>query len=149
MIYAYDNNMNELEETKKIIAFARKNDLKIISVGFYHKWCDKCVDGDPIDILGYFKYAKYVVTDTFHGSVMSLITNADFVAKIRGNKNKLYDLLTRFNLTERIIENFDNLENILNTEIDYKEVNDSIFSFREKSIAYIRECLSMEIKEND
>ena len=34
-------------------------------------------------------------------------------------------------------------------EIEYKEVNDSIFSFREKSIAYIRECLSMEIKEND
>ena len=149
LIYAYDNNMNELEETKKIIAFARKNDLKIISGGFYHIWCDKWVDGDPIDILGYFKYAKYVVTDTFHGSVMSLITNANFVAKIRGNKNKLYDLLTRFNLTERIIENFDNLENILNTEIDYKEVNDSIFSFREKSIAYIRECLSMEIKEND
>ena len=149
LIYAYDNNMNEPEETKKIIAFARKNNLKIISVGFYHKWCDKCVDGDPIDILGYFKYAKYIITDTFHGSVMSLITNANFTTKIRGNKNKLYDLLTRFNLTERIIENFDNVENILNTEIDYKEVNDSIFSFREKSIAYIRECLSMEIKEND
>lgn len=148
LIYAYDNNMNEPEETKKIIAFAKKNNLKIISVGFYHKWCDKCVDGSPIDILGYFKYAKYVVTDTFHGSVMSLITNANFATKIRGNKNKLYDLLTRFNLSERIIENFDIVEAILSDDIDYEEVNKLISSFRGKSMEYLKECLNME-REHD
>ena len=149
LIYAYDNNMNEPEETKKIIAFARKNNLKVISVGFYHKWCDKCVDGSPIDILGYFKHAKYVITDTFHGSVMSLITNVNFTAKIRGNKNKLYDLLKRFNLSERIIENFDMIDRTLNTEIDYEQVNDVMLSFRKTSIEYLKDCLGMEIKKND
>lgn len=149
LIYAYDNNMNAPEETEKIITFARKNNLKVISVGFYHKWCDKCVDGSPIDMLGYFKYAKYVVTDTFHGSVMSLITNANFTAKIRGNKNKLYDLLTRFNLSERIVEKFDMIEKILNTEIDYERVNNIILSIRKTSIEYLKDCLGMEINKND
>ena len=141
--------MNEPEETKKIITFARQNNLRIISAGFYHKWCDKCVDGSPIDILGYFKYAKYVITDTFHGSVMSLITNANFIAKIRGNKNKLYDLLTRFNLSERIVENFNMLDKVLNTKIDYEQVNKIILSVRKTSVEYLNDCLGMEIKKND
>ena len=148
LIYAYDNNMNELEETKKIIAFARKNDLKIISVGFYHKWCDKCVDGDPIDILGYFKYAKYVVTDTFHGSVMSLITNANFVAKIRGNKNKLYDLLDRFGVSKRIIEDFSDLDSVFVERIDYRITNKYIDRYRTSSMNYLKDCLNDIIKIN-
>lgn len=149
LIYSYDNNMNDTEETKRIREFARKNNLKIISVGFYHKWCDICVDGSPIDILGYFKYAKYVITDTFHGSVMSLITNANFITKIRDNKNKLYDLLTRFNLSERIIEDFDMIEKCLKTKIDYKQVNNVISSFRETSLEYLKACLSMETDKDD
>ena len=140
--------MNDTEETEKIRKFARKNNLKIISVGFYHKWCDRCVDGSPIDILGYFKYAKCVITVTFHGSVMSLITNANFFAKIRGNKNKLYDLLSRFNLSKRIIENFDMVDTVLNDDIDYNEVNKLISSFRGKSMEYLKECLNME-REHD
>ena len=81
--------MNEDKEIEIIKKYAKKHKLYIVSVGFYHNWCDTCVDGSPIDILGYFKYAKYIITDTFHGSVISLITNANFVAKIRTNRNKL------------------------------------------------------------
>ena len=134
--------MNNPQETEKIISFARKRNLKIVSAGFYHKWCDKCVDGDPIKILGYFKYAEYVITDTFHGSVMSLITNSDFAAKIRGNKNKLYDLLDRFNLSDRIIENFDTLNCVFENKIKYDDINKYILNFRNKSMLYLKDCLS-------
>lgn len=146
LIYAYDNNMNDPEETEKIKAFARRNNLRIVSAGFYHKWCDMCVDGSPTDILGYFKYAKYVVTDTFHGSVMSLITNAQFASKIRGNKNKLNDLLSRFDLSERIIESFDEPDNIFAASIDYGAVNQRISDFRDSSMEYLKACLDMENK---
>ena len=141
LIYAYDKNMNNTKEFEKIISFARKNKLKIVSAGFYHKWCDKCVDGDPIKLLGYFKYAKYVITDTFHGSVMSLITKSDFVAKIRNNKNKLYDLLDKFELTERIVDDFNNLNYFFEKHIDYKVVNNYILNFRKMSMNYIISCL--------
>ena len=140
--------MNAPEETEKIKAFAHQNNLKIVSVGFYHKWSDKCVDGSPIDILGYFKYAKYVITDTFHGSVMSLITNTNFVTKIRRNKNKLYDLLDRFCVSKRIIENFADLECVFNESIDYKLTNKCIESYRTTSENYLRSCLNDAIKAN-
>lgn len=141
LIYAYDNNMNDENETKMIKAFAKKNNLKIVSAGFYHKWCDKNVDASPIELLGYFKHAKYVVTDTFHGSVMSLITNAEFASKIRENKNKLYDLLERFEASERIIESFDGLDDCFKEPIDYKKVNDRISEYRKSSMDYLDSCL--------
>ncbi len=143
VVYAYDENMNDKNEVKVIKEYAKKYNLKIISVGFYHKWCDKCVDGTPIEILNYFKYANCVITDTFHGSVMSMITNADFVTKIRNNKNKLYDLLTRFELSDRIIDTFDAMDNILRQKIDYKKVNTIIENSRAKSMEYINLCLDM------
>lgn len=141
LIYAYDNNMNDENETKRIKAFAKKNNLKIVSVGFYHKWCDKNVDASPIELLGYFKHAKYVITDTFHGSVMSLITNAEFASKIRGNKNKLYDLLESFDTSERIIESFDALDDCFKEPINYKKVNDKILEYRKSSMDYLDSCL--------
>ena len=141
--------MNDEAEIKKIKNFARKNKLKVVSAGYYHKWCDKCVDASPVDLLGYFKYAKYVVTDTFHGSVMSLITNANFAAKIRGNKNKLYDLLERFDLSGQVVEDFGILEKIFADEIDYKKVNDLMDNFRKSSLEYLNSCLNMEKNKND
>lgn len=141
VIYAYDNNMNEDKEIEIIKKYAKKHKLYIVSVGFYHSWCDICVDGSPIDILGYFKYAKYVITDTFHGSVISLITNANFVAKIRTNRNKLYDLLDNFDLADRIIDNFDEIEHKLPNIIDYNKTNELIELTRKSSYKYIKACL--------
>ncbi len=145
LIYAYDNNMNDPEEVEKIKDYARKNNLMIVSVGYYHKWCDKCVDGSPIDILAYFKHASCVVTDTFHGSVMSLITNTEFVTKIRKNRNKLFDLLNRYQLTNRMIEDFSEINEKVQEKIDYKKTNHLLEESRKASLAYIEMCLG-EVK---
>ena len=106
------------------------------------------MDGSPIDILGYFKHAKYVITDTFHGSVMSLITNANFTAKIRGNKNKLYDLLDRFGVSKRIIEDFSDLDSVFVERIDYRITNKYIDRYRTSSMNYLKDCLNDIIKIN-
>lgn len=141
LVYAYDNNMNDEAEVKAIKEYAKQNNLLIVSAGFYHKWCDMCVDASPVDLLGYFKYAKYVVTDTFHGSVMSMITNAEFVAKIRGNGNKLNDLLNRFGISERIVNHFESIESVFKNKIDYAKVNELISVYRDSSLSYIDMCL--------
>ena len=39
------------------------------------------------------------------------------------------------------------IERILNTEIDYEQVNDVMLSFRKTSIEYLKDCLGMEIKK--
>lgn len=141
LVYSYDNNMNEPHEVKEIIEFAKKHGLITISVGFYHKWCDKCINASPLELIVYFKNAKCIVTDTFHGSVMSLITNSQFVALVRNNKAKLLDLLKRYDVTNRCVSDLRALEDTFEKEIDYTHVRKLLENGRKASLLYLESCL--------
>ena len=142
LIYAYDNNMNDEAEVQCIKNYAKSNGLLVASVGFYHKWADKNINANPMELLQYFKNAEYVVTDTFHGSVISLITGSQFVTKLRGNGNKLADLLDRFSVADRITEDFTDLNDLFGLKIDYNIVNEKMDISRKESLNFIEKCLA-------
>lgn len=141
LIYSYDNNMNKKEEIENIKKFAKKENIKILSVGFYHEWCDESINVSPIDLIEYIKNAEYVFTDTFHGTVISLITGAQFITKVHTNANKLGFLLEEYNMSVRKTEDFSNIEEIIKTPINYNQVNEIINERREVSLNYLKECL--------
>lgn len=141
LIYSYDKNMNEPTEVEKIRDFAKTNNLKINSVGFFHKWADKNINVDPIHLLNWIKNASFVITDTFHGSVISILTNTNFCAIIRGNSNKLSFLLEQHKLQNRIIDDLDNLGNLYNSKIDFEEVDKIVEINRNKSYEYLKKAL--------
>lgn len=141
VIYAYDEHMNDSEEISAIKQFAREMRLKIVSPGFYHSWADINVNVSPTELLQYIRYADLVVTDTFHGSVTSIICNTPFVSKVRGNGNKLCNLLSEYNLGNRIVTSPNELEKIVNIPIDFDEVNSIIQQRREKSSQFLKDAL--------
>lgn len=141
LIYSYDNNMNDENEIKQIVSYARLNNLKTVSAGFYHKWCDLNINVSPIELINYVKHAECVVTDTFHGSVLSIIMNCPFVAKIRGNRNKLAFLLEEYGLSDREIYDFNDISALFSKRIEFDKVNHLIQEKRQQSIEYILECL--------
>lgn len=140
IIYSYDKNMNQSDEIKKIKNFAKKNRLKTISICYYHVWCDKNLNLNPVETLCYIKNAKYVLTDTFHGTVISLITNAQFLTKLRGNQNKIVSLLNEYNLTDRIIDDFSELKKYDNI-INYASVNETMKLIRRKSLQFLKNSI--------
>lgn len=142
IIYTYPNRIKCKTEIDAIVAFARKHNKKLISIGFYFSWCDETVVPTPFEVLGYIKAADYIVTDTFHGTVMSLKLNRKFVSIIReSNKQKMTSLLTQFNLSNRIVENTNELEQILIKEIDYTVTNKVLLEERERSLQYLNDNL--------
>lgn len=142
LVYAYDNRMNSQEEIDAIKSYAKTKGLKTVSPGFYHSWCDYNINADPIQLLKFFKYAKVVVTDTFHGSIMSMITGANFVVKTRdSNHFKLRNLLSEYNLEDRIIQSWTLMSQLLESEIDYNLVNKSIVSRRAESMSFLDRML--------
>lgn len=141
LVYSYDNNMNKFNEIENIKKFAKENNLKIYSVGFYHKWCDKNINVDPIELLEYVNSAELVMTDTFHGTIMSMILNKEFITKVHTNSNKLGFLLKEYNLISRITKDFSDSSNIIKNNINYDEVNKIINERRNVSLNYIKECL--------
>ena len=137
LLYSYDKNSNSPEEKEAIKKFARTMGCKIYSVGYYHKWCDKNINVSPIELLGFVRDAQFVVTDTFHGSVLSIITGTPFAALPRTNKNKLSFLLSEYGLDDRILSNYSELEQIQKQEIDQDTLGAILEERRAASFAYL------------
>ena len=142
VVYAYDDRMNTAQEIEAIKSFAKRHKLKTVSPGFYHGWCDKNINTDPITLLSYFKYANSVITDTFHGAVMSIITGANVVVKTReSNYNKLSNLMSEYCLNGRICQDFNNLDRIFEIPIQVDKVVSEIVRRRRDSMALLTNML--------
>ena len=103
----------------------------------YQSWCDKQILCTPFELLVYFKNADYVITDTFHGTVFSIKYNKKFVTIVRdSNKQKLTDLLERFNLKTRIINHPDEIAKKLSTPISYQYANEEIQRYKKAAEQY-------------
>lgn len=143
VVYSYDSRMNDPEEVSIIRAYAKKNNLKVYSVGYYHKWCDRNINATPIELIGWIKNAELTITDTFHGSVISLICNTPMAVKLRGNTNKLAYLLDEYSLSSRIMVDFNNLESVASTAVDFEEVNQVLQRKQRESMLYLRNALEV------
>jgi hypothetical protein len=98
----------------------------------------------PLEWLGYIKAAKYVITNSYHGTLFSLIFNKPFVfVGLSGTKagfnERANSLLNRLGLQERMMNSFDEarLESILSTEIDWDSVGLEIDRWREQANSYL------------
>lgn len=145
LIYAYDNSMNNFEEIAIIKKYAKNNNLVIVSGGYYHKWADININVNPIELIALFKNSECVVTDTFHGSVLAILTNRPFVSFIRTmNVNKMTYLLKSFQVIKSKMNAWNELSSILNYRHNWDVVNGCISAEREKSLKYLKRALTDE-----
>ena len=142
IVYAYDNRLNDEYEYRNIKLFAKKHNLVTVSPGFYHKWVDKNVDCNPVELLSWFKYAECVVTDTFHGCVMSIITEREMAIKLRDNANKLFNLMSEYEITDRCLDDNWNIESIFDKKVDWTKTKEQISQRRKASIDYIKRMIN-------
>jgi hypothetical protein len=138
LVYAYDNRINNPDEIRAIREFARKRGKRLMSFGLYQRWCDANIPCSPLELLHYFDHADAVVTDTFHGTVFSIKRNKPFATLIRdSNRNKLGDLLRRFDLEAREVSTADELANVMDRPVDWEKVNGILEKETARSLAYL------------
>lgn len=141
IVYSYDGKFEE--SAKEIKTYAKAHNLIIVSPGFYQKWADKNVNCDPIELLHWFKGAQCVVTNTFHGCVMSIITGREMAVKLRGNANKLFNLMREYNLKDREFGDNKPLKSVFAKKINWIEVREQIAHRRASSISYLNKMIEM------
>lgn len=91
-----------------------------------------------------FDDADFVVTDSFHGTVFSIIFNKPFLVLVNKERgaSRFYSLLNQLGLEERLIVNFDDFsEEILKQKIDYTKVNSQIEKLRKNSLDYLESSI--------
>jgi polysaccharide pyruvyl transferase WcaK-like protein len=140
VIYTYPGRVKDRSEIQAICSFAKKLNKKLVSIYCWYTWCDEILIPDtPFEVLAYFKSADYIITDTFHGTIFSIINEKKFGTIIRdSNRQKLTSLLNNLSLKDRIIDNVTNLDNILKSSISYGAANINIKNEKNRSIEFLK-----------
>lgn len=144
LLYGYSGRFTKKECTV-IRKYADDRKLKIVCIGGIQHCCDKFVDCDPFEVIAYFQCADCIVTDTFHGTILSVITHSSFVSIVRdsgyGNAEKLTDLLQRLHLSDRNISNITQMKVLLEKNIDYRKTDDVIAEERKYTYQYLQQFI--------
>jgi hypothetical protein len=92
-----------------------------------------------------FENAAFVLTDSFHGVAFSIIFNKPFIAigNIERGLSRFETILDVFNLRERLfIEGDGKISDIVNSNIDYKVVNEILHKEKGRSLKFLTENLT-------
>ena len=94
------------------------------------------------DYLSLFKYASYIVTNSFHGLAFSLLYHKPFmVAYVKGLSTRCESLLSETGLSDRLIKD---IKDAKWQQIDYEPVDVRISEMRQSSRAFLSKCLSSD-----
>lgn len=153
LTYILDNNPEKQKVVEKI-SYELQLPIQILPDGF-----ENVIHGDkngykytPEDVLKLIRDAKYVITDSFHGTSFSLKFNKNFVTLVNPKRG-----ISRFDTLIDIIDNDDrivkNYSTIINNpkkyleNIDYTKINSRINSAVIKAKKWISESLDSDISE--
>lgn len=113
------------------------------------QFADKALyDIDPADFINLIKNAEYVCTDSFHGTVFSVINQKRFCSFRRfvqkstmSTNSRIDSLLSVLGLESRIINNEADFMPAVKQDIDYASVDKKLENFRNSSLEFLKESL--------
>ena len=125
--------------------FSKKTGLKLlrISPSIYHITRSGKLIYLPnqYEFLSLFQNAEYVLTDSFHATVFSIIFNRKFVDILPGKTStRITSILKLTGLQDRILTKYDDFS-FINKNIDFSECNTIIENERKRSIELLKKAI--------
>lgn len=101
----------------------------------------------PEQFLTLISGADYVVTNSFHGTVLSIVFQRQFYSVQKGDakasyNSRIYNLLSDYNLNDRIVSEYN--KPVYITKEDYNIIENKRGELVEKSISFLRKSLGLE-----
>lgn len=153
--YFIGNNLDQREFVKKL---KKETGYKIVAlqhIDEYIKSDEKFADEAPYDVtpgdfINLIRNAEYICTDSFHGSVFSILNEKKFFAFRRfkpGRKvstnSRLDSLFNLLKLQERFISSDADVKKCIEMDIDYKAVHKKLGEFRDESKKFLLDALKL------
>ena len=155
-IFAYFLGKNE-SYRRDVMKFAKEKKMKVVTLKHVDQYVKSDVTfGDeelynvgPADFLNLIRHARYVFTDSFHGSAFSILNHKKFLcfkrygdtSKVSKN-SRISSLMNLFSIDCV----FDGDIKKVEQPIDYDKVDDILNSKRNESISFLLEAIDCEQK---
>lgn len=155
MCYLLGENVEHRKIAEKL---AEKTGYKIVTIPFLDDYVEydkefgnyKLFDIDTYDFVNLIRNAEYVLTDSFHGSIFSILNHKKFIVLNRfldNSKNsrnsRIDNLCSMLELDDRRYKN--NID-IIFDDIDYNRVDKYLEKIRKSSKEYLGNALRGKIK---
>lgn len=142
--FVHDN-----EEQAILADFARDHGLKAVAMMSFHRYPGfvRRMLVSLKDWLNSIRYARIVVSHSFHCMVFCILFHRRFVAvPLKGKQTRQINLLKQLGLEDHICEDKtrlrETLERILNKDIDFQEVEEKIEKMRKQAKDFLCEHIS-------
>lgn len=100
-------------------------------------------DYTPGEFLAYVKNASFVVTNSFHGTIFSIIYQKSFFTVPHSTRgNRMVELLHKLDLGDRLLLKQQICEDTCLAKINYDHVREKLVQLREESLKYLLESLN-------
>lgn len=104
---------------------------------------DRKLDIGPKQFLSLIKYAEFVVTNSFHGTVFSIIYQKPFISAIKRNADsRRTSLMKQFELEDHLM-NPNNLDLKIINKTDFVKVEENMRPLKEYSLDYLYKSLNI------
>lgn len=98
---------------------------------------------DPREFVQAVKHAKIVITNSFHGTIFSLLYHRPFFTYLVGSmSSRVMDLLTSVGLEERIVHGYRKLTDDM-LDVDFNKADEVIKNRKDDSIKYLKKALDI------
>lgn len=136
LVYMFNNDEKVIDLAKKV--GKEKNMHVYIIRDSYRKYSKEGFSNikkvGPIEFVNLFNDAEYIVTNSFHGTVFSIIFEKNFnCIPYKGTEGRMLSVLELLNLTSATREEV--------VELNYKKANEIIKKEREKAKNYMADAL--------
>lgn len=138
----------ENEEITKIANYlSEKTGLKIVHFRKYNAYNNELTSlysKGPVDFINAFKNAEYIITNSFHGLVFSIIFERKFYAVMpKERAGRLKDLIDTLSLNSRSVSTLKDVQALdIDEQIDYKKAKEILDKEKEKSIEYLKKGIT-------
>ena len=134
-------------------AFAKRKGMKIICMPHMEEYRKQDLnfgdiiswDANAYDFVNLINHAAYVCTDSFHGTVFSIIMHKNFFTFYRAlgqsTNSRIDSLLSTFNLTDRLC--FNKIEESDKSDINYSEVDIKMTEYKKDSMVFLEKALAL------
>lgn len=109
-----------------------------------------CYTQGPGEFLGWIENAEYVITNSFHGTVFSMIYETPFVSMLHSNTgSRTIDLLKSLNMESHLLYKKEDFVDFSQFAIEDKEsLRRRIAALRRSSIVFLLDALRDNIKQS-
>lgn len=128
-------------------AFAKQQGIKMVVVGGNpmrarrnrNPMIEYAIDIGPQEWLYLMRHARYVFTNSFHGTAFSIIFQKDFYVHYPAHTgSRLRQLVETMGLGERV---FDEQKELIGSSVDYAKAQKAFAEMKEQSLAYLENAL--------